>query len=158
MPARQTSLPSSSKKRKTREDDTVRTIQDLEKQLTAAVSSGSSLNSLADLLDIALEAESAAQVSKAIYALYRVFVVIITRGLLSGPDASEEAKAVRTWLLDRLHAFVDFLSGLLKDEEPSLKVCSEGRTVTSNALTLCCLYRSLLWISFSPFRSTYPPP
>ncbi|KAJ8473364.1 hypothetical protein ONZ51_g7916 [Trametes cubensis] len=122
MPARQTSLPSSSKKRKTREDDTVRTIQDLEKQLTAAVSSGSSLNPLADLLDIALEAEAAAQVSKAIYALYRVFVVIISRGLLSGPDASEEAKAVRTWLLDRLHAFVDFLSGLLKDEEPSLKI------------------------------------
>ncbi|KAH9901675.1 ribosome biogenesis protein Noc4 [Cubamyces lactineus] len=122
MPARQTSLPSSSKKRKTREDDTVRTIQDFEKQLTAAVSSGSSLNPLADLLDIALEAESAAQVSKAIYALYRVFVVIITRGLLSGPDASEEAKAVRTWLLDRLHAFVDLLSGLLKDEEPSLKI------------------------------------
>ncbi|KAI0332054.1 CBF-domain-containing protein [Cubamyces sp. BRFM 1775] len=123
MPPRQTSsLPSSSKKRKTREDDTVRTIQDLEKQLTAAVSSGSSLNPLADLLDIALEAESAAQVSKAIYALYRIFVVIIARGLLSGPDASEEAKAVRTWLLDRLHAFVDFLSGLLKDEEPSLKI------------------------------------
>ncbi|KAI9056634.1 ribosome biogenesis protein Noc4 [Trametes sanguinea] len=122
MPAKPASLPSSSKKRKTRDDDTVRTIQDLEKQLTAAVNSGSSLNPLADLLDIALEAETAAQVSKAIYALYRVFVVIITRNLLSGPDASEEAKAVRTWLLDRLHAYVDLLAGLLKDEEPSLRI------------------------------------
>ncbi|OSD02728.1 CBF-domain-containing protein [Trametes coccinea BRFM310] len=122
MPPKPASLPSSSKKRKTRDDDTVRTIQDLEKQLTAAVNSGSSLNPLADLLDIALEAETAAQASKAIYALYRVFVVIITRNLLSGPDASEEAKAVRTWLLDRLHAYVDLLAGLLKDEEPTLKI------------------------------------
>ncbi|KAI0781283.1 CBF-domain-containing protein [Trametes elegans] len=122
MPPRQTSL-SSSKKRKTREaDGTVRTIQDLEKQLNAAVSTGSSLNPLADLLDLALEAESSVQISKAIYALYRVFVLIITRGLLSGPDASEEAKAVRTWLLDRLHSFVDLLTGTLKDEEPSLRI------------------------------------
>ncbi|CDO68995.1 hypothetical protein BN946_scf184834.g2 [Trametes cinnabarina] len=124
MPAKPASLPSSSKKRKTREDDTVRAIQDLEKLLTAAVNSGSSLNPLADLLDIALEAETAAQVSKAIYALYRVFVLIITRSLLSGRDASEEAKAVRTWLLERLHAYVDLLTGLMKDDEPSLRISS----------------------------------
>ncbi|KAI0710433.1 CBF-domain-containing protein [Cerioporus squamosus] len=117
------SLPS--KKRKTREvDDTVRTIQDLEKQLTAAVSNGSSLNPLADLLDIALDTESHAHLLKAIYALYRVFVVIITNGLLSGPDRTEEAKAVRAWLLERLHSFVDLLASLLKDEEPSLKTSS----------------------------------
>ncbi|KAI0637313.1 ribosome biogenesis protein Noc4 [Trametes polyzona] len=123
MPAKQTSLPSSSKKRKSQAaDDTVRALQTLEKQLTDAVSSGSSLNPLADLLDIALDAETPVQLSKAIYALYRVFVLIISRGLLSGPDASEEAKAVRTWLLDRLHAFVDILTGLLKDEEPSLRI------------------------------------
>ncbi len=116
------SLPS--KKRKTREaDDTLRTIQDLEKQLTTAVSNGSSLNPLADLLDIALDTESHAHLSKAIYALYRVFVVIITNGLLSGPDRTEEAKAVRAWLLERLHSFVDLLASLLKDEETSLKVC-----------------------------------
>ncbi|RPD65784.1 CBF-domain-containing protein [Lentinus tigrinus ALCF2SS1-7] len=117
------SLPS--KKRKTREaDDTLRTIQDLEKQLTVAVSNGSSLNPLADLLDIALGTESPAHLSKAIYALYRVFVVIITNGLLSGPDRTEEAKAVRAWLLERLHSFVDLLASLLKDEEPSLKTSS----------------------------------
>ena len=115
------SLPS--KKRKTREtDDTVRTVQDLEKQLTFAVSNGSSLNPLADLLDIALVTENPAHLSKAIYALYRVFVVIITNGLLSGPDRTEEAKAVRAWLLERLHTFVDFLASLLKDEEPTLRV------------------------------------
>ncbi|KAI0670714.1 CBF-domain-containing protein [Trametes maxima] len=123
MPARPSSLTSSSKKRKTREvDDTVRAIQDLEKQLTAAVSTGSSLNPLADLLDIALGADTPVQLSKALYALYRVFVVIVSRGLLSGPDASEEAKAVRTWLVDRLHAFTDLLTGLLKDEESSLRI------------------------------------
>ncbi|KAI0362811.1 ribosome biogenesis protein Noc4 [Trametes cingulata] len=122
MPAKTTSLASSSKKRKAREaDDAVRTIQDLEKQLTAAIASGSSLNPLADLLEIALNSETAAQLSKAIYALYRVFVIILSRGLLSGPDASDEAKAVRTWLVDRLHSFVDLLSGLLKDDEPTLK-------------------------------------
>ncbi|KAI0822685.1 ribosome biogenesis protein Noc4 [Trametes gibbosa] len=123
MAARSTSLPSSSKKRKAREADaTVLTIQVLEKQLTDAVSSRSSLNPLADLLDLAQEAETAAQLSKAIYALYRVLVLVISRGLLSGPDASEDAKAVRTWLLDRLHTFTDLLTGLLKDEEPSLRI------------------------------------
>ncbi|KAI0713329.1 ribosome biogenesis protein Noc4 [Earliella scabrosa] len=114
------SLPS--KKRKTREtDDSALAIQNLEKQLTTAVSNGSSLNPLADLLDIALESDAAAQLSKAIYALYRVFVVIISNGLLSGPDRTEEAKAVRAWLLERLHAFVDLLASLLKDEETALK-------------------------------------
>ncbi|KAI0648198.1 ribosome biogenesis protein Noc4 [Trametes meyenii] len=123
MPARPSSLASSPKKRKGREaDDTVRAIQDLEKQLTAAVSSGSSLNPLADLLDIALSADTAVQLSKALYALYRVFVIVISRGLLSGPDASEEAKAVRAWLVDRLHAFTDLLTGLLTDEESSLRI------------------------------------
>ncbi|KAI0747771.1 CBF-domain-containing protein [Daedaleopsis nitida] len=114
------SLPS--KKRKTREvDDTAQAIQDLEKQLTTAVSKGSSLNPLADLLDIALDVSSPTQLSKAIYALYRVFVIIISNGLLSGPDRTEEAKAVRAWLFERLHAFVDLLASLLKDEEASLK-------------------------------------
>ncbi|KAH9857744.1 CBF/Mak21 family-domain-containing protein [Lenzites betulinus] len=123
MPAPQTSLPSSSKKRKAREtDDTVLTIQALEKQLTDAVSSGSSLNPLADLLELAQEADTAAHLSKAIYALYRTFVLVVSRGLLSGPDASEEAKAVRTWLLDRLHAFVDLLTGSLQDEESSIRI------------------------------------
>ncbi len=116
------SLPS--KKRKTRETDDVarNTVQDLEKQLTTAVSSGSSLNPLADLLDIALESDLSLQLSKAMYALYRVFVVIISNGLLSGPDRTEEAKAVRAWLLERLRTFVDLLTSLLKDEEASLKV------------------------------------
>ncbi|KAI0807034.1 CBF-domain-containing protein [Fomes fomentarius] len=114
------SLPS--KKRKAREtDDVARSIQDLEKQLTTAVSNGSSLNPLADLLDIALESDLVTQLSKAMYALYRVFVVIISNGLLSGPDRTEEAKAVRAWLLERLRTFVDFLTSLLKDEEASLK-------------------------------------
>lgn len=116
------SLPS--KKRKTRETDDVarNTVQDLEKQLTTAVSNGSSLNPLADLLDIALESDLSIQLSKAMYALYRVFVVIVSNGLLSGPDRTEEAKAVRAWLLERLRTFVDLLTSLLKDEEASLKV------------------------------------
>lgn len=119
------SLPSSSKKRKARDgSDVARTIQELEKQLTVAVSNGSSLNPLADLLDIALSTEEPAPLSKAIYALYRVFVVILSNGLLSGPDRTEEAKAVRSWLLERLNAFTDLLTSLLKDEEPSLNVCA----------------------------------
>ena len=131
------SLPSS-KKRKIRDtDDTIHTIQELEKQLTTAVANGASLNPLADLLDLASGSEQPAHLLKAIYALYRVFVTILSNGLLSGPDRTEEAKAVRTWLLERLNAFVDQLAGLLKDEEASLNVRSYIITPNSTSRMPC---------------------
>ncbi|TBU28984.1 CBF-domain-containing protein [Dichomitus squalens] len=114
------SLPSR-KRKASAVDDVVQTIQYLEKELTTAVSTGLSLNPLADLLDIALETENSVYLSKAIYSLYRVFVLAISRGLLSGPDRNPEARAVRTWLLERFHAFVELLAGTLKDEEVTLK-------------------------------------
>ncbi|EJF62521.1 CBF-domain-containing protein [Dichomitus squalens LYAD-421 SS1] len=114
------SLPSR-KRKASAVDDVVQTIQNLEKELTTAVSTGLSLNPLADLLDIALETENSVYLSKTIYSLYRVFVLAILRGLLSGPDRNPEARAVRTWLLERFHAFVELLAGTLKDEEVTLR-------------------------------------
>lgn len=123
--APRSSLPS--KKRKHASDalsstDTTSTIETLEAQLIAAVSNKASLNPLADLLDIARNAVDAQLLSKAVYALYRVFVVVITNGLLLNTAGSDETKAVRAWIQEKLRAYVDLLTGLLKDEESVLKV------------------------------------
>ena len=121
------SLPTSSKKRKHAADaptssDTASVIKLLEEQLITAVSAKSSLNPLADLLDIARSASDSGILSKAIYALYRVFVVIAANGLLLTVAGSDETKAVRAWLQEKLHSYVELLTGLLKDEESILKV------------------------------------
>lgn len=117
------SLPS--RKRKLREADaTVQAIQDLENELTAAVSEGRSLNPLADLLAVALESDNVPHQHKALYSLYRVFVTIISRDLLSGPGRTDEAKAVRAWLSDKFHSFAELLIRVLQDSEFDLKVCA----------------------------------
>lgn len=126
MPPR-SSLPSSLKKRKIQDDSTSQSssssrVQKLEKDLVAAVSSKSSLNPLADLLDIAQNEANVPVLTKTIYALYRVFVVVITNGLLSSVAGDESSKVVRTWLQERLHEYVDLLVGLLKDEDVTLRV------------------------------------
>ncbi|KAM5535579.1 hypothetical protein V8D89_010746 [Ganoderma adspersum] len=114
------SLPS--KKRKLRETDaTAQAIQDLENELTAAVSEGRSLNPLADLLAVALESDDAPHQHKALYSLYRVFVTINSRDLLFGPDRTAEAKAVRAWLSDKFHSFAELLIRVLQDGEFDLK-------------------------------------
>ncbi|GJE91040.1 CBF/MAK21 family protein [Phanerochaete sordida] len=123
------SLPTASKKRKhagegSATSDVAASIKSLEDQLIAAVSSKSSLNPLADLLDIARSASDPGTLSKAIYALYRVFVVIISNSLLLSVAGSDETKAVRVWLQEKLHSYVELLIGLLKDEESVLKTSS----------------------------------
>ncbi|TFK40532.1 CBF/Mak21 family-domain-containing protein [Crucibulum laeve] len=115
------SLPPPSKKRKIQKDvGRVQTIKQLEDQLTRAVASNTSLNQLADLLDLGLTLEDPQDTSKAIYALYRVFVTIITNDKL-GLSGDEAAKTVKAWLLERLNIYVEFLVGLLKDEEKFLR-------------------------------------
>ncbi|KAJ7069994.1 CBF/Mak21 family-domain-containing protein [Mycena amicta] len=115
------SLPPPAKKRKIQKDsDFVKSLQTLEEQLTAAATANASLNPLADLLELALGTEDAQDTSKAIYALYRVFVVIISGGKLN-TGGDEAAKIVRAWIWERLNAYVDFLCGLLKDEEKVLR-------------------------------------
>ncbi|KAJ7075860.1 CBF/Mak21 family-domain-containing protein [Mycena belliarum] len=116
------SLPPPSKKRKIQKDsEFVKSVERLESQLTSAAAANGSLNPLADLLNLALGAGEAHDTSKAIYALYRVFVVIITGGkLASGGD--EAAKLVKGWIWERLNLYVDFLCGLLKDEEKLLRI------------------------------------
>jgi len=101
-------------------------LQQLEADLSRAAATNGSLNQLADLLDIATATNVPQDTSKAIYALYRVFVLVITSDkLVLGSD--DAAKAVKTWLWDRLNAYVEYLGGLLKDEEESLRVCSSQR-------------------------------
>lgn len=62
--------------------------------------------------------------------------------LLLGPggkfegSVGEEGKAVRAWIVDRVNEYADYLGGLLKDEEVSLRVrfhyfCNIHRSLTS---------------------------
>ncbi|KAK0223868.1 CBF/Mak21 family-domain-containing protein [Armillaria fumosa] len=116
------SLPPPSKKRKLNNDSkALQTIQETEQQLTRAVANNGSLNPLADLLHLTCSRKDSQEVSKGIYALYRIFVLVISNGKLS-VAGDESAKTVKAWLWDRLNKYVDFLAGLLKDEEKSLRV------------------------------------
>jgi hypothetical protein len=113
------SLPPPTKRRKTAVQTT--SIKSLEVQLTSAVADNGSLNPLADLLALAHSTSDAREMSKAIYSTYRVFVLIISRGMLvyGGDDAT---KLVRKWIWEKLDSFVDLLVGLLQDDEPVLRV------------------------------------
>lgn len=117
------SLPPPSKKRKVKDDTGFRTsIKRLEDDLTRAISTNASLNPLADLLDLAVRQHDAQNTSKAIYALYRLFVLLITKNKLNS-NGDEGAKVVKAWLWERFNTYVEFLGGLLKDEEKTLRVC-----------------------------------
>ncbi|EPQ52018.1 CBF-domain-containing protein [Gloeophyllum trabeum ATCC 11539] len=98
-------------------------IQQLERQLTDAINANGSLNPLDDLLNVILRASDPRVVSKALYANYRVFVLIIDKGELK-TQGDEAAKLVRTWIWEKLNGYVDFLTGLLKDEEKTLRISS----------------------------------
>ncbi|KAK2464494.1 hypothetical protein APHAL10511_003473 [Amanita phalloides] len=118
------SLPSPSKKRKVEDKtDFATSTKRLEDELTRAISNDTSLNSLADLLDHALITahDDAQKTSKAIYALYRVFVLLITHKKFS-LAGDEAGKVVKAWLWEQLNTYVEFLGGLMKDEEKTLRV------------------------------------
>ncbi|KAG1762500.1 CBF/Mak21 family-domain-containing protein [Suillus occidentalis] len=119
MPVR--SLPPPTKKRKTAVEFT--SVKSLEAQLTSAVTENGSLNPLADLLILAYGSLDARAMSKAVYSIYRIFVLIISRGMLvhGGDDA---VKLVRKWIWEKLDSYVELLIGLLQDEEPALRKSS----------------------------------
>jgi U3 small nucleolar RNA-associated protein 19 len=122
MPGPIRSLPPPSKRRKVQQDPgVVQSIQRLEQELTNAAANNGSLNPLADLLDLALKANGPQDTSKIIYALYRVFVVIISNNKLA-LDGDDTAKVVKAWIWERMNTYVEFLGGLLKDEEKILRV------------------------------------
>lgn len=131
MSAHRSSLPSASKKRKAStnagqsDDQTVTTIKELEAKLITAVSKNESLNNLANLVQLALTASDANHVLKASYALYRIFVILITKGVMNsnGSEESEQARTVRAWLWELMNQYAEFLGGLLQDEEAILRVC-----------------------------------
>lgn len=135
MPGPLRSLPPPNKKRKIKDDpQSLKLIERLEADLTEAISTNSSLNPLADLLDLALKTKEASVTAKAIYALYRVFVLLISADKL-GLNGDEAAKVVKTWLWDRLGIYVDFLGGLLKDQEKTLRVGFQWISSTCTDLT-----------------------
>ncbi|GLB45172.1 putative CBF/Mak21 family protein [Lyophyllum shimeji] len=122
MPGPVRSLPPPTKKRKVQADSAFsQSIQRLEAELTQAISAGASLNPLADLVELALATKNPQETSKAIYALYRVFVLVISSDKL-GLGGDDAAKVVKAWLWDRLNVYVDYLGGLLKDEEKTLRI------------------------------------
>ena len=123
MPGPVRSLPPPNKKRKVKDDASFGTsIKRLEDELTRAISTNTSLNPLADLLDLAVRQPDAQNTSKAIYALYRLFVLLITKNKLNS-NSDEGAKIVKAWLWERFNSYVEFLGGLLKDQEKALRVC-----------------------------------
>lgn len=115
------SLPPAKKRKVEHDTAAEERIKSVEATLLDSLSKNQSLNILADLLGIVQSTRDAQLTSKAVYAAYRVFTVIIVNGKLDlGGD--ESARLVKSWLLTQLNTYVDFLTGLLKDEEKMLRV------------------------------------
>jgi U3 small nucleolar RNA-associated protein 19 len=93
------------------------------KKLEGQLTDGDSLNPLVELLDLTFNRQSPHETSKAIYSVYRVFVVVLTSGkwALTGVT-DEKATVIRSWIWERLSDYSRFLTGLLRDEEGSLRV------------------------------------
>jgi U3 small nucleolar RNA-associated protein 19 len=125
------SLPPKKKRKVESDIGLAARIKSIELNLIDAVNRNESLNALADLLDILKTGNDPQVSSKAAYALYRVFVVVITNGKL-GLGGDEAAQLVKTWLLNQLNTYVEFLCGLLKDEEKTLRVSGVPRNAITN--------------------------
>ena len=115
------SLPPAKKRKVEHDPATEGRIKAIETALLDNLSKNKSLNALADLLDIVQATRVAQLTSKAVYTAYRVFIVIIVNGKLDlGGD--ESTRLVKSWIWTQLKTYVDFLTGLLKDEEKTLRV------------------------------------
>jgi len=106
-------------------------IKQFEDEISSAIVENSSLNKIADFLSFLFDLVDPHDLSKGIYALYRVFVSVILNGKLS-PGGDDTAKVVKAWLWEKLMSYIDFLGGLLQDEEKflrviSLVVCADAR-------------------------------
>ena len=152
MPEHIRSLPPS-KKRKVKDDAGFGTsVKRLEDDITRAIPTNASLNSLADLLDLVVGARDAQNTSKAIYALYRVFVQLITNNKLS-TGGDEAARIVKSWLWERLNTYVEFLGGLMKDEEKILRVRVILQSLSFRPCVLTS-YRFPRYRYYSHFKNT----
>jgi U3 small nucleolar RNA-associated protein 19 len=95
-------------------------------------------NPLLPLLALARN-ESAEVVHKAVWALHRVFIPLISQGLVGGlihadleqnvasgaedgVVGGDEARAVKAWVRERLVEYIRILGGLLRDREAALRV------------------------------------
>lgn len=102
---------------------TLKSVADLEKRITEALSSNASLNPIVDLLNTVSTASDAEVTLKAMFALYRVFTLVIQKGILSSvPDEDADRKAVRLWTSSKLDAFTSVLCDLLSSSEKTLRV------------------------------------
>lgn len=117
------SLPPQKKRKILPSDSRTKEIESLEAQVNKSLTEDGSLNCLADLLDLARSTSDAAILHKALYAIYRTCVSIAASTKINLSKCStEESKLVRTWLLERIGEYTDFLCGLLADEEKALRV------------------------------------
>ena len=95
-------------------------------------------NPVLNLLALARN-DSAEVVHKAVWALHRVFIPMISKGMVgglthasleqnvavkevSGERQGDESRAVRAWVRERLVEYVRILGGLLRDKEAALRV------------------------------------
>jgi len=147
MPVR--SLPPLTKRQKIVAESI--SVKSLEAQLTSAVAENGSLNPLADLLVLAQRTLDAREMSKAIYSIYRIFVLIISRGMLvhGGDDA---AKLVRKWIWEKLDLYVELLVSLLQDEESALRVSIISLISTS---TLTSVLEIIAGDTFFAFEASF---
>src|SRR5260221_6045535 len=98
-------------------------IKKFEDEITSAIVENSSLNKISDFISFLFDLVDPHDSSKGIYALYRVFVSVILNGNLS-PGGDDTTKIVKAWLWEKLMSYIDFLGGLLQDEEKFLRVIS----------------------------------
>jgi U3 small nucleolar RNA-associated protein 19 len=114
-------------------------------------------NNLLPLLALA-RSQSPEAAHKAAWSLHRVFITFIAGGRVSfgskgkGKDSDDEVAKVRAFTGERLQEYVQILSGMLRDSEPSLRVsvCVHG------AIAKCSRRQQLLSFFHSFLLSRSP--
>ncbi|KAG8691636.1 hypothetical protein FRC11_014013 [Ceratobasidium sp. 423] len=119
------SLPPQKKRKLASSDSKIEEIETIEATISKSLAEGGSLNGLADLLDLARSSTDAAILHKVLYGLYRSCVSIVASPKINlSKCLTEDSKLVRTWLLERIGEYTDFLCGLMADEEKALRTAA----------------------------------
>ncbi|KAF8919369.1 CBF/Mak21 family-domain-containing protein [Mucidula mucida] len=70
--------------------------------------------------------------------MYRIFVLIVVKGSCVSGD--ESAKAVKTWIWERMNSYVEYLCGLMKDDERTLRTQTSFTFSTKPGLASMTIY------------------